>query len=182
MGWFLRKSFRLGPLRFNLSKSGVGVSAGVKGARIGMDARGRGYVAGGRAGLYFRQRLSSAPATSKAGLPEALRPQLPLALVGSLVVLLAVLGLQYQRAVCVVADIALDILGKRGGCEARPPVFGQYFWLVLALAALLTVWWVIRAARRDTRIEEWINRQAQQERPPMTRDELRDTLGPRDQR
>ena len=29
MAWFLRKSFRLGPLRLNLSKSGLGVSADV---------------------------------------------------------------------------------------------------------------------------------------------------------
>ena len=42
MSWFLRKSFPLGPLRFNLSKSGIGMSAGVKGARIGVDARGKG--------------------------------------------------------------------------------------------------------------------------------------------
>jgi hypothetical protein len=29
MGFYLRKSVSVGPLRFNLSKSGVGVSAGV---------------------------------------------------------------------------------------------------------------------------------------------------------
>jgi Protein of unknown function (DUF4236) len=58
MGFFLRRSLRLGPVRFNLSKSGVGVSAGVKGLRVGVDARGKGYVAGGRYGLYFRERLS----------------------------------------------------------------------------------------------------------------------------
>jgi hypothetical protein len=57
MGWFLRKSFRLGPLRLNLSKRGIGASMGVKGARLGVDATGKPYVAGGRYGLYFRQRL-----------------------------------------------------------------------------------------------------------------------------
>src|SRR5438445_11627482 len=56
MGFYLRKSLRLGPLRFNLSKGGVGVSAGVKGARVGVDASGREYVAGGRHGLYFHER------------------------------------------------------------------------------------------------------------------------------
>jgi Protein of unknown function (DUF4236) len=32
MGLYLRKSFRAGPIRFNLSKSGLGISGGVKGA------------------------------------------------------------------------------------------------------------------------------------------------------
>ena len=31
MAIYLRKSIQVGPLRFNLSKSGVGVSAGIKG-------------------------------------------------------------------------------------------------------------------------------------------------------
>ncbi|WP_428700654.1 DUF4236 domain-containing protein [Stenotrophomonas rhizophila] len=31
MALYLRKSVRVGPLRFNLSKGGVGVSAGIKG-------------------------------------------------------------------------------------------------------------------------------------------------------
>jgi Protein of unknown function (DUF4236) len=58
VGWYLRKSLRVGPLRFNLSKRGVGASIGVKGARVGIDASGREYVAGGRYGLYFRERGS----------------------------------------------------------------------------------------------------------------------------
>lgn len=35
MAIYLRKSIRVGSLRFNLSKSGVGVSAGIKGFRVG---------------------------------------------------------------------------------------------------------------------------------------------------
>lgn len=62
MGWFLRKSFRVGPLRLNLSKGGIGASVGVKGARLGVDATGKPYVAGGRYGLYFRQRLGAGQA------------------------------------------------------------------------------------------------------------------------
>ena len=34
MGFYLRKSFRAGPIRFNLSKRGIGASVGVTGARI----------------------------------------------------------------------------------------------------------------------------------------------------
>ncbi|TRO83884.1 DUF4236 domain-containing protein [Trichloromonas acetexigens] len=63
MGFFIRKSFRAGPIRFNLSKSGIGVSAGVKGARVGVGPRGA-YVAGGRGGLYFRETIGGSSARS----------------------------------------------------------------------------------------------------------------------
>lgn len=56
MGWYLRKSVRLGPVRLNFSKSGVGASVGVTGARISTGPRGT-YVHAGRGGIYFRQRL-----------------------------------------------------------------------------------------------------------------------------
>jgi hypothetical protein len=56
MAFYFRKSLRLGPLRVNLSKRGVGASIGVKGARVGIDAGGREYIAGGRDGLYVRER------------------------------------------------------------------------------------------------------------------------------
>jgi len=57
MGWYFRKSLAIGPLRLNLGKRGIGVSAGVKGARIGVDASGDSYVTAGRYGFYYRQRL-----------------------------------------------------------------------------------------------------------------------------
>ncbi|MFT4587928.1 MAG: hypothetical protein ACI9VS_000707 [Candidatus Binatia bacterium] len=66
MGFYLRKSFRAGPIRFNLSKSGIGVSAGVRGARVGVGRRGT-YVHGGRHGLYYRKQLSSGQATGGTG-------------------------------------------------------------------------------------------------------------------
>ena len=56
MGFYLRKSISVGPLRFNLSKSGVGVSAGIKGLRFGVGPRGN-YVHMGRGGLYYRATL-----------------------------------------------------------------------------------------------------------------------------
>src|SRR5262245_15520838 len=58
MGVFLRKSLGSGPLRFNISKSGLGFSTGVKGLRVGVGPRGVG-VSGGRKGIYFRKSLSS---------------------------------------------------------------------------------------------------------------------------
>ncbi len=57
MGFFIRKAFKAGPLRFNLSKGGIGVSAGVTGARIGLNRHGT-YVYGGRHGLYYREQLT----------------------------------------------------------------------------------------------------------------------------
>jgi hypothetical protein len=56
MGLYLRKGIRVGPLRFNLSKSGVGVSAGIRGLRVGSGPRGN-YVQMGRQGVYYRATL-----------------------------------------------------------------------------------------------------------------------------
>src|ERR1700722_16507315 len=56
MGFYIRKGFNFGPLRLNLSRSGLGASFGVKGARIGIGPRGR-YIHLGRGGLYCRQSL-----------------------------------------------------------------------------------------------------------------------------
>lgn len=58
MGFYIRKSFRAGPVRLNLSKSGLGVSAGVKGLRVGSGPRGS-YIHAGRGGLYYRKKLGS---------------------------------------------------------------------------------------------------------------------------
>ena len=56
MGFYIRKSLSVGPFRFNLSKSGIGLSTGIKGFRIGTGPRGN-YVHMGLGGLYFRQTL-----------------------------------------------------------------------------------------------------------------------------
>ena len=58
MGFYIRKAISVGPFRFNLSKSGVGVSAGVKGLRFGTGPRGN-YVHMGRGGLYYIKTLPS---------------------------------------------------------------------------------------------------------------------------
>ena len=41
MGFFFRKSISKGPLRVNLSKSGIGWSLGIPGLRFGRSATGR---------------------------------------------------------------------------------------------------------------------------------------------
>src|SRR5690606_29088902 len=57
MGFYIRKGIRFGPLRFNISKSGVGLSFGAKGARIGTGPRGA-YTHVGRNGVYYRQKIN----------------------------------------------------------------------------------------------------------------------------
>jgi len=71
VGFYIRKSLNAGPFRFNLSKSGVGVSAGVPGFRVGAGPRGN-YVHMGRGGVYYRATLNGKPA-----LPPSHRAQTP---------------------------------------------------------------------------------------------------------
>jgi hypothetical protein len=44
MGFYYRKSVRLGPFRVNLSKSGIGYSVGGPGFRTGVSSRGKRYT------------------------------------------------------------------------------------------------------------------------------------------
>jgi len=43
MGWSYRKSFKAGPFRVNVSKSGIGYSVGGRGFRTGVRSNGRQY-------------------------------------------------------------------------------------------------------------------------------------------
>jgi hypothetical protein len=58
VGFHLRKSVSVGPFRFNLSSSGIGVSTGVRGFRIGTGPRGN-YVHVGARGIYYRTSVDS---------------------------------------------------------------------------------------------------------------------------
>lgn len=64
MGTYLRKSVKVGGLKFNLSSSGVGVSTGVKGLRVGVSGNGKTYVSGGSNGIYFRETIGNANSVS----------------------------------------------------------------------------------------------------------------------
>ena len=59
MPFYLRKSISAGPFRFNLSKSGVGLSVGVRGLRVGTGPRGH-YVHAGAGGVYYRSSIGKA--------------------------------------------------------------------------------------------------------------------------
>jgi len=74
MAWYLRKSVSVGPIRFNLSKSGVGASVGVTGFRIGMRPDGSSYVHAGRHGLYMREELGGRQGVSQAVTSQPVEP------------------------------------------------------------------------------------------------------------
>jgi hypothetical protein len=65
VGWYFRKSVGFGPFRLNLSKSGIGYSFGVRGARIGSGARGN-YIRLGRDGIYYQKYIRTRSAASGA--------------------------------------------------------------------------------------------------------------------
>lgn len=73
MSFYLRKSIRVGPVRFNLSQSGIGVSTGIKGFRVGSGPRGN-YVHMGLGGVYYRKTFPQ-PATN--GVRQGVAQTLP---------------------------------------------------------------------------------------------------------
>jgi hypothetical protein len=76
MPFYIRKAVSVGPFRFNLSKGGIGLSAGIKGLRIGSGPRGN-YIHMGRHGLYYRASLGSRrePSRSPAHQPPIVAPE-----------------------------------------------------------------------------------------------------------
>jgi hypothetical protein len=66
MGFYLRTSLKAGPFRFSLSPSGVGISAGVPGFRVGTGPRGNYIRVAGVGATYYGGR-KPAPAAPPAG-------------------------------------------------------------------------------------------------------------------
>ena len=79
MAFGFRRSLKIaGPLRLNLSKSGLGLSLGVPGLHVGMSPHRRPYVRAGipGTGIYYRESLkkprpphTAAPETTALGTP-----------------------------------------------------------------------------------------------------------------
>jgi uncharacterized protein DUF4236 len=58
MSWGFRKSRRLLPgVRLNVSKRGLGVSVGPRGAKVSANTRGRRSLSLSLLGFFFRKRL-----------------------------------------------------------------------------------------------------------------------------
>jgi hypothetical protein len=65
MGWFLRKGFKLGSgVRVNLSKKGLGISAGIPGARVSVGPGRNPRVYGGKGPLRYQKSISDGTALS----------------------------------------------------------------------------------------------------------------------
>lgn len=88
MSFYIRKSVKFGPIRFNFSKSGIGISIGVRGARVSTGPRGT-FVHLGSNGLYYRQKIggsaASTPSESPVGSPHGTGSRIDTASVDGLV-------------------------------------------------------------------------------------------------
>lgn len=77
MGLTFSKSVRFGAVRFNFSGSGIGMSVGIPGLRVGTGPRGA-YISGGVGGFRYRRSLSAAPSpTRPRATPLASEPAAP---------------------------------------------------------------------------------------------------------
>lgn len=135
MGFYLRKSISVGPFRFNLSKSGVGVSAGIKGLRVGTGPRGN-YISVGRGGLYYRATIPSAqlvtvPATPPASLPTQIPKAIPQPGLGPMVAI-------ESAPVSAMQDTSsAELLSELNSKAKRPN-----YWKWTAAGSLLALWCV----------------------------------------
>ena len=157
MGFFLRKSISLGPIRFNLSKSGIGVSAGIKGLRIGAGPRGN-YVHMGREGLYYRKTFSSRPVRQLA--PSSTQPTADVVVPAEMDIIES--SAVSQMTDCTATELLEELNGKHekvslwkimaaaciiavGGAVVGVPVFMINFggWVIAAavLTIILTYWY-----------------------------------------
>ena len=85
MGLTFSRSLRFGPLRFNFSGSGIGISAGIPGLRIGSGPRGA-YINAGSHGFRYRASLGSrnsgVPGPARPPQPALAQPEIPNDVVG----------------------------------------------------------------------------------------------------
>ncbi len=86
MGFYYRKSVRMGPFRLNLSKSGIGYSVGGPGFRTGVSGRGRRYTTFGLPGTGVGYRTSSSRGAGKGCLAVAVSVAVILVAMASLLV------------------------------------------------------------------------------------------------
>ncbi|MGV0593110.1 DUF4236 domain-containing protein [Mycolicibacterium porcinum] len=161
MGFYVRKSLKAGPFRFNLSSSGLGVSVGTPGFRVGTGPRGN-YVRMGRAGVFYQATLGG-PNTGARPIPAYARPiqPLPAALRPSPVVMEDVTG---STAIELAPTGSGDLVEQLNAASARTtwgwwavaatfvlglPLmpYGLILWAVLAP---LCIWLVLNDKARKT--------------------------------
>ena len=131
MGLYFRKSIGVGPLRFNLSQRGIGVSAGIPGFRIGTGPRGN-YVHMGANGIYYRAALSSPLARPSQTVwtppqPKGPDPVIPAGTVGP------TLEIESADVSQLVDSSSADLLNEMRRKKSRP----RYLYAALVVAALV---------------------------------------------
>ncbi len=139
MGFYIRKGFNFGPLRLNLSRSGLGGSFGVKGARVGTGPRGS-YIHMGRGGLYYRQTLTPASRSPYPQAPTA--PQVPPSD--------GLRQITSNAAVTMADSSATDLLNELNRVKKRRdrlPIVGVIGLIVICgLGTLGAAWWLVTLA------------------------------------
>jgi Protein of unknown function (DUF4236) len=139
MGFYIRKGFNFGPLRLNLSRSGLGASFGVKGARIGIGPRGS-YVHMGRGGLYYRQSLTPTSHTTNIR-PPALPGAAPSDNLHEIA---------SAAAVTLADSSATDLLAELNRVKKRtdrlPIIAVTGIIVICVLGTVGTAWWLVTLA------------------------------------
>jgi len=161
MGLRLGTSLRAGPFRFNISPSGIGVSAGVPGFRVGSGPRGN-YVRVGGHGISYQATLGGSrrgPGTRQSA--SLSTPPPPAVASAGAVVLQDTTGATVQQLVGTGPGDLVDQLNAAGG---RQPLaiwvalvaliiavsLGTVGLFLLALALPLVIWLGLRDRARRT--------------------------------
>lgn len=141
MGFYLRKSISVGPFRFNLSGSGVGMSVGIPGFRVGSGPRGN-YVHLGRGGVYYRHSFSG---------DKSVTPQFAPALIPSSTTHAPLEEIESGSAACIVdsssEELLEEIRAKRRKLSLRPlATVGLVLSLFIAIGAGWPAWALLMTA------------------------------------
>src|SRR5215831_601032 len=137
MSFYLRKGFNFGPFRLNLSRSGLGASFGITGARIGIGPRGS-YVHLGHGGLYYRQSL-------RAGQSSPVRPSPKPAPIPASVQTEQLVEIESGDVAGMRDASANDVLAELNRVQSRPQFFPICLGLLLVMGVGLPMnqppWW-----------------------------------------
>ena len=129
MGLSFQRSVKFGPLRFNFSGSGIGVSAGVPGFRVGTGPRGA-YVSAGVGGFRYRQSMQ---APQRRNAPQR-PPAEPMRVEDSDVVSRE----RYEEPTALVfADSSGDTLLASMNAQAQKPGYAPWVWLPVGVVLLV---------------------------------------------
>jgi Protein of unknown function (DUF4236) len=128
MGFYLRTSLKAGPFRFSLSPSGVGISAGIPGFRVGAGPRGNYVRVAGLGTTYFG---GQAPAPAAHGT----RPTAPHAARNDGVMMQELAGVPVQH---LVAAHPSDLVNQIQ-TAARRHLLWPWVAVVIAVVALIAV-------------------------------------------